>query len=134
MSNVLEGLDGVICHMDDISVYGGDQSTHDQRLVNVLHRLAAAGIKLNGDKCEFSQECVMFLGHVVDGYGIRADPEKITAVQSMPKPALIACLNVFDFMFVIRCLLVSTVFVSFKRGGCSGMRHARFAISAAFLA
>ena len=44
MSNVLEGLDGIICHMDDILVYGGDQSTHDQRLVNVLHRLAAAGI------------------------------------------------------------------------------------------
>jgi len=37
-------------------------------------------------------------------------------------------------MFVIRCLLVSTVYVSFKRGGCSGMRRARFAISAAFLA
>jgi len=53
MSNVLEGLDGVICHMDDILVYGGDQPTHDQQLVNVLQRLAAAGIKLNGDKCEF---------------------------------------------------------------------------------
>jgi len=37
-------------------------------------------------------------------------------------------------MFVIRCLLVSTVHVSFKRGGCSGMRRAHFAISAAFLA
>jgi len=33
MSNVLEGLDGVLCHMDDILVYSGDQPTHDQRLV-----------------------------------------------------------------------------------------------------
>ena len=87
MSNVLEGLDGVICQMDDILVYGGDQSTHEQRLVNVLHRLAAARIKLNGGKCEFSQECMKFLGHVGNEDGIRADPEKITAVRSMPEPS-----------------------------------------------
>jgi len=87
MSNVLKGLDEVICHKDDNLVYGGDQPTHDQRLVNVLQRLAAAGIKLNGDKCKFSQECVKFLGHVVDGDGIRADPEKITAVRLMPVPS-----------------------------------------------
>jgi len=37
-------------------------------------------------------------------------------------------------MFVIRCLLVSTLYVFFKRGGCSGMRCVRFEISAAFLA
>jgi len=98
MSNVLEGLDGVICHMDDILVYGGDQSMHDQRLVNVLHRLAAAGIKLNGDKCDFSQECVKFLGHVVDGDGIRADPEKITAVRSMPEPSNITQVRGFSGM------------------------------------
>jgi len=73
--------------MDDILVYGGDQPTHDQRLINLLHRLAAAGIKLNGDKCEFSQECVKFLGHVVDWDGIREDPEKITVARSMPEPS-----------------------------------------------
>ena len=28
-----------------------------------------------------------FLGHVVDGDGIRADPEKMTAVQSMTEPS-----------------------------------------------
>ena len=53
----------------------------------MLQRLAAAGIKLNGDKCEFSHECVKFLGHVVDGGGIIADPEKITAVRSLPEPS-----------------------------------------------
>jgi len=39
MSNVLEGLDGVICHIDDILVYGGDQPTHDQRLVMCCNAL-----------------------------------------------------------------------------------------------
>ena len=55
--------------------------------INVLQRLATAGIKLNGDKCEFSQECMKFLCHIVDGDGIRADPEKITAVREMPEPS-----------------------------------------------
>ena len=36
-----------------------------------------------------------FLGHVVDGDGIRADPEKITAVRSMPEPSNITQLRGF---------------------------------------
>ena len=31
-----------------------------------------------------------FLGHFVDGDGIRADPEKITAVRTMPEPSNIS--------------------------------------------
>jgi len=84
-------------------VYGGDQPTHDQRLVNVLQRFAAAGIKLNGDKCEFSQECVKFLGHVVDGDGIRAHPEKITAVRSMLEPSNITQERCFFYLPAIVC-------------------------------
>jgi len=66
--------------MGDILVYGCDRQMHDQPLVNVLRRLAATEIKLNGNKCEFSQECVKFLGHAMNGDGIRADPENNTAV------------------------------------------------------
>ena len=95
MSNVLKGLDEVICHKDDNLVYGGDQPTHDQQLVNVLQRLAATGIKLSGDKCEFSQGCLKFLGHVVDGDGIRVDPEKITAVRSVLEPSNVTQVRAF---------------------------------------
>jgi len=37
------GLDGVLCHMDNILIYGSYQQTHDQRL-------PVAGIKLDGDE------------------------------------------------------------------------------------
>jgi len=53
--------------MDDILMYGGDQKAHDQRLVNVLQRLAAAGTKLNGDKCEFSRVREIFGSHPCAG-------------------------------------------------------------------
>ena len=36
MSHMLEGLDGVICHMDDILIHGPTQEIHDQRVWRVL--------------------------------------------------------------------------------------------------
>ena len=53
MSQILEGMDGVICHMDDILVYASDETTHDERLREVLGRLQEAGLTLN-EKCEFN--------------------------------------------------------------------------------
>ena len=46
MNEVLLGLDGVICMMDDIFVYGCDQGEHNSRLMAVLERLKQAGVAL----------------------------------------------------------------------------------------
>ena len=39
MQSILEGIEGVVCHIDDILVYGRDQEEHDCRLKAVLYRL-----------------------------------------------------------------------------------------------
>ena len=39
MDRELSGLDGVVCHLDDILVVGRDQREHDQMLKAVLDRL-----------------------------------------------------------------------------------------------
>jgi len=39
MSEILSGLDGVVCMMDDILVHGKTQEEHDERLRKVLQRL-----------------------------------------------------------------------------------------------
>ena len=36
MSALLEGLEGVVCQMDDVLVYGKDKAEHDARLKQVL--------------------------------------------------------------------------------------------------
>ena len=36
MSKLLEGLEGVVCHMDDELVVGRDEEQHDARLTKVL--------------------------------------------------------------------------------------------------
>ena len=86
MSNILSGLDGVVCQMDDVLVFGVDKTEHDKRLAEVLKRIAAAGATLNRDKCLFGQEKLKFLGHVIDKHGIAADPDKLSAILQMKAP------------------------------------------------
>ena len=82
MTKILEGLEGVLCHMDDVLVFNANSEEHDRRLVAVLKWLEAAGVTLNPSKCAFNKDLVKFLGHIVDKAGIRADPEKTMAVQT----------------------------------------------------
>ncbi len=85
MSQMLEGLEGVLCHMDDILVFGASQTEHDQRLVAVLKKLQKGGVTLN-QKCEFSKKSVKFLGQILDESGVYADPEKVRAITHMSEP------------------------------------------------
>ena len=72
--------------MDDILVHGKTQEEHDERLSKVLHQLRDAGVTLNSEKCQFSQNQVTFLGQVIDISGIRPDPNKVFAIQKVPAP------------------------------------------------
>ena len=72
MSVLLDGMEGIVCLMDDILVYGRTQE-HDDRLLKVLRRLEAAGLTLNRDKCEFSKSQVKFLGQIIDQTVVRPD-------------------------------------------------------------
>jgi len=56
MSDILEGLDGVICWMDDILIHGRNRMEHDARVRAVLFRLRRAGLTLNIQKCEFARK------------------------------------------------------------------------------
>ena len=81
MSDILEGLDGVICRMDDILIHGRNQIEHDVRVQAVLFHL-----HLNIQKCEFSLGRLKFLEHIVNAQGVHADPEKTNAIGQFPAP------------------------------------------------
>ena len=85
MNQLLNGLSGVLCHMDDVLIFGRSKKEHDSRLLAVLSRLTAAGVTLNRSKCVFSQNSVKFLGHEIDECGVRADPEKVKAITNIDK-------------------------------------------------
>ncbi|GBN50696.1 Retrovirus-related Pol polyprotein from transposon 17.6 [Araneus ventricosus] len=86
MSQMLEGIPGTICHMDDILIWGSTEEEHDQRLIEVCNRLMNSGMTLNAKKCIFSQTSIKFLGHIIDGQGIHPDPDKIAAIENYQPP------------------------------------------------
>lgn len=52
MLHVSKNLDGVICHMDDIFIFGKNEEEYNHRLDAVLCRLQEARITLSKKKCK----------------------------------------------------------------------------------
>ena len=90
MSQILTDLEGAICLMDDVLIFGKTQEEHDTWLIKVVEKLQIVGLTLNRSKCEFSQSQVKFLGQVVNSQGISPDPDKTKAILQMDEPKNIA--------------------------------------------
>ena len=75
-----------IVYLDDIIIYIDTKEEHLKRLEAVLHKLAAAGLKLKSSKCFFFREEIEYVGHVVSGKGISTNPKKVEAVTKWPTP------------------------------------------------
>ena len=83
---ILNGIEGDVCMMDDVLVFGKDKEEHNRRLEMVLRKLSESKITLNREKCEFAQPEVKFLGQIIDQNGVHPDPLKVKAVTDMPPP------------------------------------------------
>ena len=86
MSKLLEGLERVVCLMDDVLIFGKNKREHDTRLVTVLKQVRSAGITLNAEKCELQMSSLKFLGDWIDKDGVRADPDKTAVICQMKAP------------------------------------------------
>ena len=88
METVLRGLQWKQClvYLDDIVVFGATFHECSMRLKTVLDALGQAGLKLKAKKCEFFQQSVKFLGHIISGNGIRTDPAKTKEISEWPRP------------------------------------------------
>ena len=95
MSELLSGLEEVLCQMDDVLIFGKDEVEHDRRLEAALRRIQDAGATLNPQKCEFRKRKITFLGNVIDKNGITADPEKTEALRRMSTPTNVSELRRF---------------------------------------
>ena len=86
MCNIFAGLPGIVCHIDDILVFGGNQEEHDSRLRTALQTIQQAGLTLNSSKCVINQTCISFFGHVISSDGVSQDPQKTRAITNMKPP------------------------------------------------
>ncbi|KFK24528.1 hypothetical protein AALP_AAs46225U000100, partial [Arabis alpina] len=85
----------VLVFFDDILVYSKSLQEHQQHLGLVLELLQQHQLFANKKKCEFGRTELEYLGHVVSGKGVAADPEKIQAMVSWPEPQNVKALRGF---------------------------------------
>lgn len=95
MDSILRDFDFAFCYLDDVLLASNSPEQHRQHLELILNKFLEFGIKLNLDKCVFGQPNVNFLGHVVDGSGIKPLPEKVKAIIDYPEPKTICELRRF---------------------------------------
>jgi transposase InsO family protein len=86
MDNLIQGIPGAFVIIDDILVAGKTVEEHDKVLKRVIERATQYNLKLNYDKCLIRQARVPYMGHVLTGNGVEADPRKVQAIIEMPPP------------------------------------------------
>ena len=86
MENVLRGIPKVSVYIDDILITGENKEEHLKTLAQVLSKLEQAGFRVQKPKCKFMAPSVIYLGHMIDQYGLRPLKEKIEAIQNAPAP------------------------------------------------
>ena len=95
MDELLAGMKGVMCYMDDVLIVGQTENEHDENLRAVLSKIMSSGLKLNKEKCELKKQSIRFLGHVISNKGIQVDPEKVEAIVNLEEPQNVAELRKF---------------------------------------
>ena len=90
MTELLRGIDGVICYFDDILCHTYTMEEHKLLLGRVFKRLKEAGLQLNPENCEYRKSEITFLGHIISKDGVHADDSKIAAMVNMTEPTDVA--------------------------------------------
>lgn len=78
-------IQGVIIYFD-LLIYAQDESEHDKIFQKVIDRAKSLNIKLNPDKLQYKLKEVRFLGNIFCSEGIKPDPERIKAINSIENP------------------------------------------------
>ena len=95
MDKILSGIEDRTGFIDDLLVFGEDDSSCLVTLEKVFARLRKANVRLNRSKCRFMQSSTEYLGHVVSGEGIHPMMDKVQAIREAPTPTNVSELKSF---------------------------------------
>ena len=95
MEEVLRGIDGVECYIDDLAIFSNNWEDHKRIVKEVLTRLQDAGFTINPRKCEWAVQETDFLGHWLTPTGIKPWQKKVDAIIKMEAPTGIKELRSF---------------------------------------
>ena len=96
MDCTLQGLEGVICYLDDILVVTkGRVEDHNVLVERVKDRLNEEGWALKLSKCGFSVNKLVWLGYEIDENGYAPKSSKLEAIKSLLPPKTLKQLRSF---------------------------------------
>ena len=93
MDQILLGIKGVFCYLDDILIGGTSPENCKSQLFVVLKRLNEHNVQINLDKCKFLESSVDYLGHTFSSKGISPNKLKVKAIVEAPVPENISQLQ-----------------------------------------
>lgn len=76
-------------------MYSSSYEVNIQHLQQVFQQLLVHDWKIKLSKCEFAQQSISYLGHMISGAGIATDPQKVAAVVKWPAPTSVKELRGF---------------------------------------
>jgi hypothetical protein len=89
-------LDGsVLVYIDDILIFSLTVEEHLKHVEWVLSQLRVNHYYANPDKCEFFQESVNFLGHIISAGGVAVQVHKVEAITKWPIPQCVSDVRSF---------------------------------------
>jgi len=86
MDHVTQGVDGVICYLDDCLAHSADTASHLDILEKLLTRFQVFNLKLNPTKCAFAAPRIPYLGFMLTKSGVEPGEDKLKEVRDFPPP------------------------------------------------
>ncbi|KAE8910855.1 hypothetical protein PF005_g25439 [Phytophthora fragariae] len=81
--------------IDDLLLYAEDVDTYLEKLGELFSLMNEFGLKLSAAKSSLFQRSVKWCGKIIDGDGVRHDPQRIAALREMPLPSTAGDLQQF---------------------------------------
>ena len=76
----------VLIYLDDIKTFSSSHKDHLQHLKKFFLKCRQIGISVNPKKSQFSLEEGKLLGHIVSAEGLKIDPTRVQAIQTLSIP------------------------------------------------
>lgn len=112
-----------LAYIDDILIYSPVKESHVTHIRQVLEKLRKKQLYVNGEKYEFHESTISFLGYVISAMGVGMDEGKLAAVRNLPVPRTVKKLQCFlDFAnfchrFIRNFSLIAAPPMSLLKGG-----------------
>jgi hypothetical protein len=113
----------VLVFFDDILIYSTSYTEHLHHITLVLQRLQDHHWQVKMSKCEFAQQSIAYLGHIISAAGVATDQSKIDTVRDWPAPVNVKELRSFLGLsgyyrkFVKNYGIISKTLTNFLRKG-----------------